>query len=54
MEKDEDEAEEVTESDCEREKESRKRTPSPDVAEKLPNDVLRIELEREALSLIFI
>jgi hypothetical protein len=55
MEKDEDEAEEVIESACEREeKESRMRSPSPDVAEKLLNNVLKIELERKSLNLLFI
>ncbi|PMD20452.1 hypothetical protein NA56DRAFT_659922 [Hyaloscypha hepaticicola] len=45
MRKGEDEAEEVTGSDCEREEEeSRKRSSSPDVADELPSDVTEMEL----------
>jgi hypothetical protein len=51
MKKGEDEAEEVTGSDCVREeKESRNRSSSPDVADELPSDVTQMELERKSLS----
>jgi hypothetical protein len=53
--KGEDDAEEVTESDCEREeKESRERSSSPDVADELPSDVTEIELHRRCFNILFI
>ena len=54
MRKGEDEAEEVTGSDCEREEEeSRKRSSSPDVADELPSDVTEMELHRKCFNILF-
>ncbi len=53
MKKGEDEAEEFTESDCEREeKESRKRSSSPEVADELPSDVTEMELHRMCFNIL--